>query len=253
LIWRSVITVRAVREALRDIRPRPEGRGAAIAQHGELLIAHIVLQHLPANEMDDPGFEWDGKVHPRVAEVTEHVLHWLIHHIDAQYGTSAQIISTVTNAERCKALTKAVLTDLHIGSTVPTMPAEYMPPARTQRVRRPNAVPTLVDAKALDEGTRLVFQPEGANERRALEPWLSADPRRAEATWVNDRTKPLLWTADQNQYSPSGLVSLMWKLANWEGRPVSNQGPSRWHVAGGESLWDMALRIQSVEEAAETE
>jgi hypothetical protein len=111
-------------------------------------------------------------------------------------------------------------------------------------------VPFLVDAKAIAEGTPLIYDTPVATEReaQALANWLAADPRRIHATWVNDRAKPILWAADQRQYAPSGLITEMWKLAEWEDQPVANQGTARWRIVGGETLWEMALRLQADEE-----
>ena len=33
-------------------------------------------------------------------------------------------------------------------------------------------------------------------------PWIAGNPQRAEATWVNSRSKPLLWAYDGERYSP---------------------------------------------------
>jgi hypothetical protein len=41
------------------------------------------------------------------------------------------------------------------------------------------------------------------------------------ATWINDRATPLLWAVDGKQYSPSGLVRLLWRLAEWKDAPVA--------------------------------
>jgi hypothetical protein len=76
----------------------------------------------------------------------------------------------------------------------------------------------------------------------ALRDWLAEDPTRSRASWVPRRGKPILWAVDGERYSPSGLISHMWELAGWEGRPVSNQGTARWTVNSGETLADLAWR-----------
>jgi hypothetical protein len=49
---------------------------------------------------------------------------------------------------------------------------------------------------------------------------------------------------DQHQPgSPSGLIARMWELAEWEGRPVSNQGTARWATQDGETLAILARRL----------
>jgi hypothetical protein len=76
---------------------------------------------------------------------------------------------------------------------------------------------------------------------------LVQDERRRQATWVNHRTKSILWAYDEKQYSPSGLVSKMWADADWGDRPVANQGTARWFQSDDLSLWDLAQRIHSEE------
>lgn len=89
-------------------------------------------------------------------------------------------------------------------------------------------------------------------EAEALRDWLAEDERRSRGSWLNHRTKPILWAADGKQYSPSGLVTHMWELADWEQRPVANQGTARWATASGETLADLAWRVlDELEEATE--
>lgn len=81
-------------------------------------------------------------------------------------------------------------------------------------------------------------------EIKALEAWLVEEPLRGEATWVNDRSKCLLWAGDNRAYSPTRLVLHMYELAGWEQAPVAVQGPARWTVdGGGLTLSDMALAL----------
>ena len=70
--------------------------------------------------------------------------------------------------------------------------------------------------------------------------WLAADPRRGRATWVNSRSKPLLWEADGKQYSPSRLASHIREEAL--GKPFNNavQGTRYWFVPGSGSLVDLS-------------
>lgn len=39
------------------------------------------------------------------------------------------------------------------------------------------------------------------------------------------------------------LIAHMWELAEWEGRPVSNQGTARWLTPEGETLVDLAWQL----------
>lgn len=250
-IWRAVTAVRAVRETLHATRSQREGRAAAVAQHGEYLIAHLVLKHLKVSQViDEPSCRWDEDFLPRVADAVATLVPWLIHHADAEYGSDTQIRTILANTDQTRKLASLTLSSAESREKPPTLPVEYVRAER--KPRRPNTVPYLVDANAISEGTALVYDSPVANEQAALAGWLAEDSRRSRATWVNSRTKPLLWEADQRQYSPSGLVREMWQLADWKQQPVANQGTTRWKVKGGESLWSMALRLQEAEEGIES-
>ncbi|NNN31998.1 hypothetical protein HLK59_16830 [Streptomyces sp. S3(2020)] len=80
-------------------------------------------------------------------------------------------------------------------------------------------------------------------EADALWGWLAKDEKRSRATWVPHRIKPVLWAADGKQYSPSGLISLIWKVAQWEKRPVADQGTARRAPTSGKTLADLAWRV----------
>lgn len=247
-IWRAVTTVRAVRETLHATRSQREGRAAAVAQHGEYLIAHLVLMHLGVSQIDEHGYPWNDETLPRVADAVSVLVPWLIHHADVEYGADTQIRTILANPEQARHLASLVLSSAAREEKIPILPAEYVRTKPERKPRRPNTVPYLVDADAIGEGTALVYFSSVATERVALGNWLSEDPRRSRATWVNSRTKPILWEADQRQYSPSGLIRQMWQLAGWKDQPVANQGTTRWQVEGGESLWTLALRLQEAED-----
>lgn len=254
-VWRSVLTVRAVRAALHESRSTREGRAAALAQHGAYVIAHLTMQLLGRDDIDEPGFDWDVEVLQRVPETANAVLAWLIHHIDAECSESAQIGRTLADAAQVSKLAGLVLRDARTAAAVPALQAAYVKVPRPRKPRRPNTVPYLVTAQAIAEGTALVYDTPHSTEREAEEliSWLAADPRRRQATWTNDRKRPILWAADKTQYSPSGLISEMWRLAAWKKQPVANQGTTRWRIEGGETLWELALRLQSAEDSLENE
>ena len=241
-IWRLVQARRVVGAALESIRKELHGRAADMARRGELLITHLVFQLLDLEEVDEFGFDEEAML-ARIPELTGQVLSWLICHVDAEYGQNSFLTTTFTDETRCKDLAKLVLDDVRHERTVPVLPEDYLSPRRKpRRQRRPNAVPTLVSARAIDDGARLIFHPESSSEILAVEGWLAEDSRRRSATWVNDRRKCLLWTYDEEAYSPTGLVSHIWELAGYEGSPVSVQGPRRWWL-DGKSLWDLAVEI----------
>jgi len=250
-IWRAVTTVRAVREALHATRSQREGRAAAVAQHSEYLIAHLVLKYVGVSQIDEHTYPWDEETLPRVPDAVANIVPWLIHHADAEYGADTQIRTILATPDQVRHLTLLVLASAKAGHGAPTLPAEYIRAKPERKPRRPNTVPYLVDADALAEGTPLVYYSPVTTEQSALAEWLAVDPRRGRATWVNSRTKPILWEADQQQHSPSGLIREMWQLADWKEQPVANQGTTRWLVEGGESLWAIALRLQAIDEDIE--
>jgi hypothetical protein len=53
----------------------------------------------------------------------------------------------------------------------------------------------------------------------------------------------LLWAADGQRYSPTGLVTHIWDLAEWREAWVSVQGPKQWAVPGEGTLVELAERI----------
>lgn len=112
------------------------------------------------------------------------------------------------------------------------------------QLRRQNAVHTIVDVGWIREGTALTFKTRVSRERSGRRRVAGGRPKRAQATWVNHRSRPLLWAYDGQRYSPTGLVTRIWTLANWTGRPAAVQGTAQWYVAGEGSLADIAKAIQ---------
>ncbi|WP_141586841.1 AIPR family protein [Actinomadura sp. WMMA1423] len=247
-VWRLVQARRVVGAALEAKRKDLHGRAADMARRGDLLVTHLVLQLLDLEDVDEHAFDEESML-ASIPELTDGVLAWLIYHVDAEYGANSFLSTTFTDETRCKDLAKLVLDDVRRGGTVPILPKDYQPPKRAQRKqRRPNAVPTLVNAGRLLDGTRLVYRPETSNEELAVKPWLDADSRRDTATWVNDRRKCLLWAYDGAAYSPTGLIVHIWELAGYDRSPVAVQGPRRWWL-DDKSLWDLAVEIFENEES----
>lgn len=249
-VWRSVLILRAVDDALHRTAKDRQARAEAIAERGNRLLAHIVFQHLDLDGIDDPDTDWNP-VLAQVPSAVERATGWLVHHVDAEFGPTSIVSSTLANTDRCRRLADLVLADLERGAPVPDLPLDYRAPRKQGKQRRPNAVPTLIDAGRLADGTTLTYQPTTQPEREAMADWLAEDPDRGTATWVNQRVSPLLWAADGKRYSPSGLVQRMWKLSGWSKAPVAAQGPSRWYVAGEGSLWNIALEIMASTEAGD--
>ncbi|MEO3777958.1 AIPR family protein [Micromonospora sp. B11E3] len=238
-IWRSVLILREVDAALHRTAKNRQERAEAIVERGDRLIAHIVFQHLDLDGIDDPDADWDG-ILAQVPHTVERAAAWLVHHVDAEFGRTSIVSSTLADPDHCRTLAGLVLSDLKRDVPVPELPQEYRPTKPATKRRRPNAVPTLIDTGRLADGTPLTYQATGRPERDAMAAWLAEDPSRGTATWVNQRVRPLLWAADGKRYSPSGLVQQMWRMAGWSKAPVAAQGPSRWFVSGGKSLWTLA-------------
>jgi hypothetical protein len=98
----------------------------------------------------------------------------------------------------------------------------------------------LINAGLLADSTPLTYIPGNVPEARAVKEWLAADPRRPQATWQNDRSKPLLWAYDGQLYSANKLVLRIWELAGWDEAPTSVQAPARWTADGKRNLYELA-------------
>jgi AIPR protein len=244
-IWRSVLTVRTVRGIIHDRHDDLEGRARVIAEQGDLLVNNIVFQQLESEEIDDPDHDWESVLENISEAATEGVFDWLVYHLDNAYGPTSYIGSTFANVGRCQLLASRVMASLKSGHPIPDLPSEYRSTVPAPRVRQPNAVPILINSGVIPDGTILTYVPVVKTEQKALAEWLREDPRRGQASWINNRSKPLLWAYDGQRYSPSGLVSVMWEQAGWEGRHKAAAGPARWHVAGAGSLWDLSRKALS--------
>ncbi len=252
-IWRCVLMHREVGEALERLHEQVRGRAADTTLRGDLFISHLVFRLLAPDmeDIDDPHFDLEPLL-ARVPVLVKPVVDWLIHQIDTVYGPQSFLTSTFTNEDRCKELVSLVLPAVQAGQPVPEAPENYQPPTPSaRRPRRPNAVPTLVTARLLTEGTHVQYVPLNAPEGKAVRDWLNADPRREQASWTNDRSKPLVWAYDGVAYSASGLVYRIWELAGWEQAPTAVQGPARWIVEGRQSLYDMAMEWLASQEETE--
>ncbi|MFF1357389.1 AIPR family protein [Streptomyces sp. NPDC058297] len=244
LLWNAVQVLRAVRRSLHRLRTRYEGRGAALTEHGAYLLTHLVFRSLDTETIDepDPKLEWTKNATDRVPILVEQLLPLLAAAIDELYTERSQIRAVCSDVVRCRELAEHV-TAIHSNTGARSVPDKYRRSRVQRKRRRPNAVSVLVDRHALDEGAPLSLSTAYPTETDALRDWLAEDDRRARATWVNHRSKPILWAADGRQYSPSGLITRMWELAQWEERPVANQGTARWATESGETLADLAWRV----------
>lgn len=240
--WRLVTFMRSVSAALRSEERLREGRALRVASQAEFLITHVLLQHSARQQAPEPSPEsW-----PALLDHVGHLVDKLVLTIDELYPGSS-IPQVLRDADRCAALAPLLAVDLMIGGEVLELPLKYQAAAvRARRSRKPNAVTVLVDASALADGTPFEFRPRSAAEALAFDAWLTEDPRRGRATWINNRSRPLLWEADGRRYSPSGLAKDMLNAVGIATNAV--QGTSYWYVKGGAgSLVDLADEIRSGE------
>ncbi|HEY8984943.1 MAG TPA: AIPR family protein [Streptomyces sp.] len=240
-IWRTVLLMRRVRECLHEVRSTLSGRAGSIADSGALLVAHIVAQRVGSEGIDEPDSDWESSL-DTVPDQVAATLAQLIPLVDRLFGPGSYITSTFASEERSRKLVAAVLRALEGGTDAAAL-AEFQEQDEQKPPRRPNTVTLLIDHDRIPEGARLMYQPS-ATEEKAIGDWLNADPRRAYATWVNNRRRPLLWEADGKRYSPSGLVAHIWQQAEWREAWSAVQGPKQWSVLGeGGTLVDLAEQL----------
>ncbi|MFJ4862690.1 AIPR family protein [Streptomyces sp. NPDC088748] len=244
-IWQAVQLVRSVNESLHAMVSCLDGRAAAISDRGSLLIAHLVFRAFDTQGTEEPGADWEARL-DSVPELTRRLLSYLVSVVHAEFGRHTLLNSVFANPQRCRHLAAVVLGFLRTGQA-PVPDAGY---SASRRLRRPNSVRLLVDHARIADGTQVVYRP-GRAEESALGSWLNADPRRFLATWVNDPKRPLVWAADGKQYSPSGLVLLIWKRAEWQGAPPSVAGARHWLIPGEGTLDQLAHELFEVSLASE--
>lgn len=242
-IWRSVLLLRRVRDSLHAERSQWEGRAAAVAEQGSLVIANIVFQEVGRDGIDDPDYDWKVELE-RVPDLVSQAVRRLVAEIDGQFGLNSFIQPTLSSADRVLSLVRATRRAFEAGEAVPELRPDYIPAPRQRAPRRRNSVHILVDAGRIKDGSSLQFHVGTEAERQALAGWLAEDGRRSVATWVNDRARPLVWSADGKRYTPTGLANRIWALAEWSGAPIAVQGPGRWHLGREGSLAALAEEIQ---------
>ncbi|MFD5658701.1 AIPR family protein [Streptomyces hirsutus] len=247
--WNAVNVLRAVRTALRTEREQYEGRAAAVIDDGTFLITHLVFRQLLAQDAGmgepDQSLAWAVAAVAQVPDLVKRVVPVLVQVLDDEVGTRSSLQRVCADPGQATDLVNAVLASLDEGGGTGDAAAKYRRQENKPRKRRrPNAVHVIVNSGALDEGAPLHLALYLQPEKDALAEWLAANPRRALAKWTNtNRARPIVWAADGLAYSPSGLIARMWELAEWEGRPVSNQGTARWATQDGETLAILARRL----------
>lgn len=249
-IWRSVLLFRKISSALHQLGSDLDGRPAAVVEHGDLVVAHLVFQVLSSADIDDPDLDWD-EVLGQVEDRTGHLLRWLVHQTNILFGPSSFVSSTFANPERCRALVSSVLEQVRDGRPEPPVHLVRTTDTLPPRARSTPTVHVLLDAGRIAPGSTLTYLPSSEREQAAMQEWLAADGRRRRVTWVPERSRPLLWEADGRRYSPSGLVTHMWQLAGWDDSPVAIQGPKCWHLGTEGSLVDIAAKLRRAQNAAD--
>ncbi|WP_405947086.1 AIPR family protein [Streptomyces prunicolor] len=246
--WNAVNVLRSVRTALRAEREQYTGRAAAVIDDGIFLITHLVFRQLLTQDAGmgepDPSLAWAATARGQVPDLVKRTVPVLVQTLDDEVGTRSSLQRVCADSGEAVGLVAAVLTALEGGGTEGAAARYRREEIKPRKRRRPNAVHVIVNSGALEEGTPLHLSLYVLPEKDALAAWLDANPRRALAKWTNtNRARPIIWAADGLAYSPSGLIARMWELAEWEDRPVSNQGTARWATQDGETLADLAWRL----------
>jgi hypothetical protein len=63
----------------------------------------------------------------QVPAAVDGAISWLVHHVDAEFGPTSMVSSTLANADRCRRLAALVLSDMQRGAPVPDLPPDYRP------------------------------------------------------------------------------------------------------------------------------
>ncbi|MGW1257727.1 AIPR family protein [Streptomyces sp. NPDC002513] len=256
--WNAVNVLRAVRTALRTEREQYAGRAAAVIDDGTFLITHLVFRQLLAQDAGmgepDQSLTWAAEAKEQVPDLVKRVVPAVVQALDG-VGTRSSLQRVCADPGQAADLVTAALAALEDGGSEDAAAQYRREENKPRKRRRPNAVHVIVDKGALEEGAPLHLALYLQPEKDALAAWLDANPRRALAKWTNsNRARPIVWAADGNAYSPSGLIARMWELAEWEGRPVANQGTARWATQDGETLAILARRLlDGMEESGDAE
>ncbi|WP_157845497.1 AIPR family protein [Kitasatospora phosalacinea] len=245
-VWRCVQLLRSVRQALAEEQENLIGRLAGAAAHGDLLLTHVLFQTMDTQDIDSESAEAREAWNSRLAEVKERVrkaLPWMVVVIDGAYGRNSQLSTTVRTVERAelvaRGLYQRVLRQEEPPSDSESRVDQESVGAAGQLTR---AVWAIVDAGAIQDGTVLEFRPVTAPERRQMPQWIEEQPLRAKAVWQNNKSRPLIWSADGMAYAPSTLVRSMRREAMGNDQQV--QGTRYWYIAGKGSLVDIAREVR---------
>ncbi len=250
-VWRCVRFLRAVRQALTEERENLVGRIAGAAAHGDLLLTHVLFQTMNTADIDaeDDGAvaAWEARF-TEVRERARQALGWMVVVIDGAYGRYSQLSTTVRTTERVELVARELYERIISGDEPPSYSESRIDRKPDSAGGQPTrAVWTIVGAGAIADGTVLEFRPITTPERRQLPRWIDENSQRAKAVWQNNKSRPLIWSADGNAYTPSALVRLIRQEAMGNDQQI--QGTLYWSVPGRGSLVDIARKLRENAEA----
>jgi len=235
LVWRSVQTLRTVQGFLAERGQELDGRGAQIAKHGDLAVAHLVFRRLNRQDMANPDARWEEKTLPGAADLAERALRWLMVAVD-EHLPNAYIQSIFKNEDRVRQLIKSALPNLMSVHDAPQPPQKY---------RKTSGIDIIVNRRLIEDGAEVEFRAANGQQRKLLVPWLKADGSRGRANWVNDRTRPLVWAFDGKRYSPNDLTKFM--LGQVMKVVPRVNGQTRWFIPERGSLAEIAARARNAD------
>ncbi|MEV0646959.1 AIPR family protein [Phytomonospora sp. NPDC050363] len=252
-VWRWVLLLRAVNAAIDSPERRLKESAGRLADLGRHVIAHIVMRRLGAPRIKDPYCDWETEIVAKAADDVAAVVPQLITAVLNRYGDGGYLKTAVQNEDRAAAVVADVLAGVEVDEQDLTSKGLLYRTRAQKGKRRRDSVAILIDRAVIADGTPLEFRPRTGRERIALRDWLTADPRRARATWKNNRTAPIVWAYDDVAYSPSALAMLILKFAGMENRPKAVQGPVYWILREQGSLATYANWLNDTETDPETD
>ncbi|WP_335991004.1 AIPR family protein [Glycomyces sp. MUSA5-2] len=240
-IWRHVQLMRSVLSTIRTARKKYTGRAAQIVDHGELLTVHVVARQF-AHRIDDEA--WEETVLDRVTSAAGDTLKRII-----TLFPNGHPSSVAKDEQKTRDLVAKVLADIASGAAVPELPDEFVKGRSGRKSRTPNLVPQIVRHGVIKEGTMLEFRPVTREHRQLFQRWITTDPRRSRATWVNDSKAQLRWEVDGKAYSASRLALILINSLG-DKRYKAIRGSECWYVTGLGSLKDIGLRLHDEADGA---
>ncbi|MDO3110004.1 DNA-binding protein [Mycobacteroides abscessus] len=114
--------------------------------------------------------------------------------------------------------------------------------------RRSRSTYLLHDRGTIPEGTEIILDLHGCVDATIVtnvEAWVSQNPTRGRAVWINNRQKPLRWlgTETDETFTPSRLTQRIISEAtgHWKGS-INGSDVWKWH---GQSLYELATKAEA--------